>query len=117
MDFPRVNRPESTSDSNQNIPQQPSHEEGVSSNTQDPGGRLTTSLAAGNERQPAVRKCRVDCLSYPDLSCSAEVTGRTYSSINIKSHETHCKIRNYIYLLTCKNYGIQYVGESITAEI
>ena len=64
------------------------------------------------------RKCCVDCLSCPDLSRSLEVkpniTGRTYSSINIKYHETHCKIRNYIYLLTCKNCSIKYVGESIT---
>ena len=117
MTSPRANPPGSALATNQNIPQQLSHEGGVSISVQDPGGRLTTSLAAGNERQPAVRKCRVDCLSYPDLPCSLEVTGRTYSSINIKSHETHCKIRNYIYLLTCKNYGIQYVGESITAEI
>ena len=35
-------------------------------------------------------------------------------SININSHKIHCKIRNYIYLLTCKICGIQHVGESIT---
>ena len=34
--------------------------------------------------------------------------------MNIKSYEIHCKIKNYIYLLTCKNCIIQYVGESIT---
>ena len=79
---------------------------------------MTTSLAAGNERQLAVRKCRVYCLSCPDLSRSLEVksniNGRTYSSINIKSHEIHCKVRNYIYLLNCRNCCIQYVSESIT---
>ena len=73
---------------------------GVSSSTQDPGGRLTTFLAVRNERQPAVRKCRVDCLSCPNLSRSLEVksniTGRTYSSINIESHEIHCKITVHI---------------------
>ena len=42
------------------------------------------------------------------------ITRRTYCSINIKSHEIHCKIRNYIYLLTCKYCDTQYVGESIT---
>ena len=91
---------------------------GVSSSTQDPGGHLTTSLATGNEREPAICKCREDCLSCPDISRSLEVksniTKRTYSYINIKSYEIHCKIRNYIYLLTCKSCGIQYVGESIT---
>ena len=44
----------------------------------------------------------------------SNITGRTYSSMNIKPHEIYFKIRNYIYLLTCKNCGIQHVGESIT---
>ena len=115
---PRANTPGSASASNQNILQQPFHEWCVSSSTQDPGSHLTTSLAVGNEREPAIRKCRVDCLSCPDLSRSLEaksnITGRTHSSINIKSHEIHCEIRNYNYLLTCKICGIQYVSESIT---
>ena len=58
-----TNPPGPASASNLNIPQQPSEEGGVSSSTQDPGGHLTISLAAGNERQPAVRKYLVDCLS------------------------------------------------------
>ena len=114
-----TNPPGSASASNLNIPQQPSDEGGVSSSTQDPGGHLTTtSLAAGNKRQPAVRKYLVDCLSCLHLSRSLEVKsniiGRIYSSINIKSHEIDRKIRNGIYLLTCKNCGIQYVCENIT---
>ena len=48
-----------TSASNWNITQQPSNKEGVSSSTQDPGGRLTSFLAARNERQPAVVKCQI----------------------------------------------------------
>ena len=118
MAYPQANLPGSGSASYQNIPQQPSHKGDVSSSTQDPGGHLTTSLIVGNERQPAVCKCHVECLSCPDLSRSLEVrskiTGRTYSSINIKSHEIQCKIRNYIYLLACKSCSIQYVGESVT---
>ena len=105
--------PGSASASDWNIPQQPFDEVDVGSSTQDHGGCLTTSLAVGNERKLAVPRCRIDCLSCPDLSRSLEVkpniTGRTYTSINIKSHEIHCKIRNSIYLLTCKSYGIQYV--------
>ena len=105
---PRANPSGSASASNKNIPQQHFQEEGVTSITQDPGGRLTTSLAAGNERQPAVRKSRTDVLSCPDPSRSLEVksnlTGRTYSSINIKSHEIHCKIRNYIWELYLSFY-------------
>ena len=45
---PGANPSGPTSVSNQNIPQQLSHE-GDSSSTQDPGGCLTTSLAAGNK--------------------------------------------------------------------
>ena len=109
-DSPRHNPPGPASASNQNIPQQPFQEGGVSSSTQDPGDRLTTSLAAEHERQPVVRKYRGDCFSCPDLSSFLEVksniTWRTYSFINIKSHEIHCKIMNYINLLTWKSRGI-----------
>ena len=108
--FTWTSLPGSASDSDLNIPQRPSDKGGVSSNTQDPGDHLTTSLAAGNKRQPAVCKYLVDCLSCPDLSRSLEVKpniiGRIYSSVTIKSHEVHRKIRNGIYLLTCKNCGI-----------
>ena len=55
-------------------------------------------------------KCRADCLNCPDVSCSLEVksdlTGRAYSSVNIKSFESHCKVRKCVYLLTCKNRSI-----------
>ena len=51
--------------------------------------------AAGSSQMP----CGLFELS--DLSRSLEVksklSGRTYSFINIKSHEIHCKIRNYIF--------------------
>ena len=114
---PRTNTPRSISASNQNIPPQPPYEGGAGSSTQDPGVHLTTALAALNARQLAVLKCCVDYFRCLDLSPSAEgksnITGRAYSSINIKSQEIHCKIRNCIYLLTCKNCGILYIGESI----
>ena len=70
---PRANPPGSATALNQKILQKPSHEGSVSSSTHDPGGHLTTSLAARNERQPAVRKCHTDCLSCPDLLRSLEV--------------------------------------------
>ena len=75
---------------------------GFSSSTQELGGRQITLLTTGNEKHLAVRKCSVDYLNCLDLSSFLEVksnmTGRSYSSINIKSHEIHCKIKNYIYL-------------------
>ena len=79
----------SASASNQNIPEQLSQEDSVISSTQDPAGCLTTSLAAGNHWQQAVRKCCIDCLSCLDRSVSLEaksnITERTYSSMNIKT--------------------------------
>ena len=114
---PRANPPRSASVLDSNLPQQPSLEGGVDVNTQELGGRLVNPLAAGKERQPAVRKCRADCLSCPDTIRSqcvkSSVTGRSFSIINIKPHEINCKIGNYIYLLTCKQCNVQYVGESI----
>ena len=78
----------------------------VGSSTQDHGGCLTTSLAVGNERQLAVPRCRIDCLSCPDLSRSLEVkpniTGKTYSSINIKSHEFIVKLGTLFIFLPAK---------------
>ena len=40
--------------------------------------------------------------------------GRKYFHTEIKPNEVHCKIQNYIYLLTFKHCGIRYVGKSIT---
>ena len=67
------NTPGSALASNQNIPQQPSHERSVSSSTQDLGGHLTNSLAGGNERKSAVRIYHGNYLGCPDLSWSLEV--------------------------------------------
>ena len=61
--LPKANPHGSTSALTQNTPQQPSHEGSVSGNKQDPGSRLTNSLAAGNERQSKVCKCCADYLS------------------------------------------------------
>ena len=44
----------------------------------------------------------------------SNTTDRKYFAIDIKSDEVHCKLRNYIYLLTCTHCGSQYVGKSIT---
>ena len=39
---------------------------------------------------------------------------RKYSVIDLNINEVHCKLHNYIYLLTCTDCGGQYNGESIT---
>ena len=35
--------------------------------------------------------------------------------IDIKTDEFRCKLRDYIYLLMCTHFGIQYVDESVTS--
>ena len=44
----------------------------------------------------------------------SNITGRKHSTIDIKRDEVHCKLQNCVYLLTCTNSGIEYIGESIT---
>ena len=80
------------------------------------GGRPST-LAAGKERPLAVCICRADCLTCPALTRESlfisNTTGRIYFAIDTKPDEVHCKLQNYIYLLTCTHYGMQYVDECI----
>ena len=62
--------------------------------------------------------CRADCLTCPTLIRENQLVSNTrckkYFAIDIKPDEVHCRLQNYIYLLMCTHYGIQYVGESIT---
>ena len=99
------------------ISQQSSSGGGVTGNNVALGGS-SLLVAAGNERPPASRTCRSDCLTCPDLirskSFKSFSTGRTYSTVDIEPAHFSCKLQNYIYLLSCKSCGIQYVGESIT---
>ena len=95
--------------SSSELPQQHPLEGDVSCSDRAFGGRLYT-LAVENERSPVVRTCRTDC-----LTCSALIRKNSICfAIDIKTDEVHCKLQNYIYLLTCTHFGIQYVGESIT---
>ena len=98
------------------ISQQSSTEGGVTGNNEAFGGS-SLPVAAGNERPPAGRKCRSDCLTCPDLirikQFKSFSTGRFYSALDIEPTAVNCKIQNYIYLLSCKSCGLQYVGESI----
>ena len=99
------------------IPQQPSSEGGVRYNTRTVGGGPTISTAAGNEEPRTVRHCRSDCMTCPSLirtsSINSYSTGRTYSVRDIEPTMVHCKLQNYVYMLTCLSCGVQYVGESV----
>ena len=81
------------------------------------GGRSVTS-AEGNLRPAgSVRKCRSDCRTCPALIKSSKFisnsTGREYFTVDITPDMVHCKLQNYIYLLTCCCCYVQYVGESV----
>ena len=112
---PRANPPRRTSTLNR-MAQQSS--EGVKHGAKVAGGRRSMSLAGGRKRSSGqAHSCRSDCMTCPDLESSLEfssnVTGRTYSAINISISKIHCKLQNFIYLLTCMCCNIQYVGETI----
>ena len=93
-------------------------EGGVSHSIGEGGGRSAMLLAAGNERPPAIRKCRADCLSCPALNRSkkfiSNISGRVHSTIDVNQSSKLCKFQNFIYLLSCNSCNIQYVGESIS---
>ena len=71
-----------------------------------------------DERPLPVRTSRASCLICPALirenKFVSNNTCRNYFATDITLDEVHCKIQNYIYLLTCAHCGIQYIGESIT---
>ena len=115
---PRANPPRRADTHPSGIPQQPSsHEGGVRRSKRAVGGRSATSLAEGNETPSAVRNCRSDCLSCPSFVrehiVTSYSTGRKYTVVDIDPKMVHCKLQNYIYLLTCTKCFIQYVGESV----
>ena len=79
---------------------------------------LYVIFGCGNERSPAVRTCKADCLTCPALIREnyfvSNTTEGKYFAIDIKPDEIHYKLENYIYLLTCAHRDIQYVAERIT---
>ena len=78
-----------------------------------------SSLAGGRKRSTGqASSCNSsNCKTCPDLlhslDFSSNVTGRTFSAVNVSIQEIHCKLQNFIYLLTCLCCNIQYVGETI----
>ena len=113
---PRANPPRRAQSQTSSIPQQSSSEGDVSCSTRTVGGGSAAPLAAGNEPHGS-RRCRSDCMTCPSLNrnpfVTSFVTGRTYFIRDIEPYQIHCKLQNYVYLLTCLSCGVQYVGESI----
>ena len=97
-------------------PQQLSSEGGVRENTGTAGGS-SISLAAGSTRPRISHKCRSNCMTCPalvrDLDIQSNETGRIYHAIDVDVSNIHCKLQNYIYVITCSSCLVQYVGESV----
>lgn len=114
---PGLALPKWGSSSSSELPQLPSLEGSANCSDSAFEGYLS-SLTVGNERSPAVHTCRAHCLTCPALIQENQfvfnTTSRKYFAIDIKTHEVHSKLQNYIYLLTCIHCGIQYVDQSIT---
>ena len=119
---PRANRPRRTKSQTSGAFQQSSSEGGVAvnsvSNTGTVGGR-SVAAAAGSSGPKIGRKCRSDCLTCPSLvrslSIKSNETGRIYHAIDVDLKNVHCKMQNYVYLLTCLSCSVQYVGESVVS--
>ena len=113
---PRANPPRRAQSQTPSISRQSSSEGGVNCSIQTVGGGLATTLAVGSEPLGS-RHCRSDCMTCPSLTrnpfVTCFVTGRIYSIRDIQPSQLHCKLQNYVYLLTCLSCGVQYVGESI----
>ena len=101
-------------------PQQSSSEGGVGSNSVNSTGTVgggSVATAAGSDRPGTSHKCRSNCKTCPSLIKKSSVksyhTGRIYSTIDVDIEDVHCKLQNYIYVLTCTSCLCQYVGESV----
>ena len=60
------------------------------------------------------KRCLTCSTLITSRSYSSNVTNRTYSVINHSNEKLTCKSSNLIYLLTCINCNLQYVGETTT---
>ena len=88
------------------------------------GARLSVSSRARDgkyaiENPSFITKCdNKRCKTCPQLSTSSVVksyvTKREYRCINHENNHASCSTQNLIYLLTCQQCGIQYVGETTT---
>ena len=79
--------------------------------------KLATGLNLINNTTNFASKCKDKrCKTCPLLNTSHEIvsntTGKKYSSVNNTNNTLGCKSQNVVYLLTCVNCNVQYVGET-----
>ena len=79
---------------------------------------ISLSVANGNQQAASyIFKCgSIRCLTCPKLvqskSFQSNITHQTFEIINHPLENLDCHSQNLIYLLTCRNCSIQYVGET-----
>ena len=59
-----------------------------------------------------ISNCRVCINLVTNKTFTSNVTNKTYDIINRTGEDLNCKSQNVIYVTTCKNCNIQYVGET-----
>ena len=92
----------------------------VVSNVENAGSPFTPILVANGDQHVAsfdILKCNsTRCQTCPKLSLSktfqSNITHQTLQTINHSLENLDCHSQNLIYLLTCINCNIQYVGET-----
>ena len=92
----------------------------VVSNVENAGSPFTPILVANGNQHAAsfdILKCNsTRCQTCPKLSLSktfqSNITHQTFQTINHSLENLDCHSQNLIYLLTCINCNIQYVGET-----
>ena len=58
------------------------------------------------------KRCKICPRLSTDKIFYSSITGKTHIIINPLNVNISCKASNLIYLLTCENCGLQYVGET-----
>ena len=119
---PRVHRPRRQVDSRQGNAVVTESAEAGSPSTSDPVANGNHHAATGNSHHATttgftISKCASRrCMTCPKLSTSStfqsSVTSKNYKIINHSGETISCHSQNLIYLLTCNNCNLQYVGET-----
>ena len=75
------------------------------------GNHLVASFTIGKCKKPRCMTCPLFSTNY---NFKSNVTQKNYTLENPSGENLNCQSQNVIYLLTCNNCNIQYVGETTT---
>ena len=85
------------------------------------GGGPSFTVAGGGGRYPTrflfldvqTQDVRLVLIGIREDSIVSNITNKTYSFVNHTGENINCHTQNIVYLLTCNECNIQYVGETI----